>query len=92
MFAVIVFALGTASVGADLASKNFILELAPESTRPVYIGVNDTLVALPTMLLVAGGAIIDHVGFSPVFVAAALCAGAASVMSLVLPELRHRVQ
>ena len=31
-----------------------VLDLAPdEARRPVYIGMNDTLVALPTMLLVA---------------------------------------
>lgn len=89
LFALIVFTLGTASVGADLASKNFILELAPDSTRPVYIGVNDTLVALPTMLLAMGGAVIDSFGFLPVFIAISLSGLAAGVLSLALPELRH---
>ncbi len=86
VFALIVFSLGIASVGTDLASKNFILELAPESTRPVYIGVNDTLVALPTMLLAVGGAAIDWLGFSPIFVAIALSGSAAGALSLALPK------
>lgn len=50
-FSLLVFTLGVASVGVDLASKNFILALAPDANkRPVYIGVNDTLIALSTML------------------------------------------
>jgi MFS family permease len=88
-FALIVFALGTASVGADLASKNLILELAPEQTRPVYIGVNDTLVALPTMLLAMGGAVIDWFGFLPVFIAVSVSALAAALLSPTLPKSRH---
>ena len=90
LFATVVFALGTASVGADLASKNLVLELAPDKTRPVYIGVNDTLVALPTILLAAGGAIVDWFGFPPVFIAIALCGAAAAALSLALPKPSSR--
>ena len=78
-FGLIVFSLGLAGAGVELASKNFILDLAPdEQRRPVYIAVNDTLVALPTMLLIVGGAVIDRAGFTPLFIAiGALSAGAA---------------
>ena len=45
-FGAIVFSLGVAGAGVELASKNFILELAPDAgRRTVYIAVNDTLVA-----------------------------------------------
>lgn len=83
-----VFSLGVAGAGVDLASRNFILDLAPdEARRPVYIAMNDTLVALPTMLLVIGGAVIDRAGFSPVFIGIAVCSVAAAVLAR---NLRHR--
>jgi hypothetical protein len=88
-FATIVFSLGVASAGVELASKNFILDLAPdEARRPVYIAVNDTLVAIPTMLLIVGGAVIDRVGFFPVFVGIGVCSLAAAVTAKTLPVVK----
>src|SRR6267154_2985284 len=85
LFALIVFVMGVASAGADLATKNFILELAPNEKTPVYIGVNDTLVALPTMLLAIGGPAIDWFGFLPVFIAMALFGIGAATVAITLP-------
>jgi MFS family permease len=86
-FGLIVFAIGVAYAGFDLASKNYVLELAPdEGSRPVYIGVNDTLLALPTTLFVAGGATIDWLGFTPVFVTIAIGSVAAIVLSHLMPR------
>lgn len=81
-------AIGIASTGIDLATKNQVLDLAPdEAVRPMYIGVNDTLVGLPTMLLVSTGFIIDVFGFLPVFVgiAALTVAGAVGASRLRSP-------
>ena len=86
-FGAIVFSLGVAASGVELASKNLILELAPsEARRPVYIGVNDTLVAVPTMLLAVGGTIIDHAGFQPLFMAIAACSTGAAFLTKTLPR------
>jgi MFS family permease len=88
-FGAIVFAIGVASAGADLASKNFILELAPdEARRPIYIGVNDTLIAIPTMLLAGAGAAIDWFGFRPVFIGVAAAAGGALFLSVTWTQKR----
>jgi MFS family permease len=84
-FGAIVFVLGVAAAGADLASKNIVLDLAPdEQRRPVYIGVNDTLIAIPTMLLVVGGAVIDRAGFQPVFISVAACSAVAAALAMTL--------
>jgi MFS family permease len=85
-FATIVFAVGIASVGVDLATKNFVLDLVPDSERPVYIGMNDTLVALPTMLLAGGGFAIDRVGYVPVFIAIGCCTAVAIALTATLPR------
>jgi MFS family permease len=87
-FSAIVFTVSVASTGADLASKNFILELAPSpGKRPVYIGMNDTLVAIPTTALAGAGLIIDAFGFSPVFIGIVLCSALAAWLALRLPRL-----
>jgi MFS family permease len=88
-FGFIVFVLGATSAGIDLASKNLILDLAPdEARRPVYIGMNDTLVALPTILLAGAGAAIDWFGYRPVFIAVAAAAACAALLSLTWPSRR----
>jgi MFS family permease len=88
-FGAIVFAVGIASVGVDLATKNFVLDLAPDSERPVYIGTNDALVALPTMLLIGGGFAIDRIGYLPVFIAIGCCTAVAVALTATLPREAH---
>jgi MFS family permease len=90
-FVAIVFSLGVATAGVDLASKNFILELAPDAARrPIYIAVNDAAVAFPTMLLIIGGAVIDRAGFTPVFMGVATCSAVAACVATTLPATeRH---
>jgi hypothetical protein len=86
LFAGIVFATGVAQAGVDLATKNYVLDLAPDDAeRPVYIGVNDTLVGLPTMLLAAAGLIIDLFGFLPVFTGLVLLTAAGAWLATQLP-------
>lgn len=92
LFAAIVFGVSLASTGVDLATKNYVLELAPEEAqRPMYIGVNDTLVGLPTMLLAGSGIVIDLAGFAPVFAAMGLLAIAAVSLLRGLPSYRPEV-
>jgi MFS family permease len=86
LFAGIVFSVGVAATGIDLATKNHILDLAAdEAERPIYIGVNDTLVGLPTMLLAATGLVIDLFGFLPVFIGLGVLTIAASIATSRLP-------
>ena len=90
VFAAVVFATGFASVGIDLAAKNYILDLAPgDAERPVYIGVNDTLVGLPTVLLAGAGFIIDAFGFAPVFGAVGLLAAGGTLLAARLPSFNQ---
>ena len=77
----IVFVTGAASTGVDLTTKNIVLDLAPSAAeRPLTIGVNDTLVGIPTALLVGAGAIIDLVGFAPIYVGI----GALTLLGVIL--------
>lgn len=91
LFAAVVFAVGAASAGIDLATKNYILGISPdEESRPFYIGVNDTLVGIPTTLLVAAGFVIDRFGFPPVFFATGALAVLGMFFALRLPEKKDQ--
>jgi MFS family permease len=91
LLALIVFAIGIASVGIDLATKNYVLDLAPDDRqRPMYIGVNDMLVGLPTMLLAGAGVIIDASGFLPVFVGLVVLTVTGALLAAGLPSLRRK--
>jgi MFS family permease len=87
LLAGIVSAVGAASAGFDLATKNYIIGLSPsEDERPFYIGINDTLVGLPTMLLIGAGLIIDAFGFVPVFAGTAVLTFIALLVAARLPR------
>jgi MFS family permease len=91
LLALIVFAIGIASVGIDLATKNYVLDLAPDDRqRPMYIGVNDTLVGLPTMLMAGAGVIIDASGFLPVFVGLVVLTVIGALLAAGLPPLKRK--
>jgi len=93
LLGVVVFAINTASAGFDLTTKNYILELSPsEEERPFYIGVNDTLVGIPTTLLAAAGFIIDAFGFVPVFVGVAAFTIGGILLTLKLPATEKMPQ
>jgi MFS family permease len=87
LLGVIVFAVIASSAGVDLTTKNYVLDLAPNADeRPFYIGVNDTLIGLPTILLTATGLLVDSFGFAPAFVGIALLALIGVVLSIRLPS------
>lgn len=90
LVAFIVFSVNAASQGFDLSTKNYMLDLASsDEERPFFIAVNDVLIGLPTMVLVAAGLIIDLLGFAPVFIGIGLFAAAAIVITIQLPDQRN---
>jgi hypothetical protein len=89
----IVFAIGSVSTGVDLTTKNIVLDLAPSAAeRPLTIGVNDTLVGIPTALLVGAGAIIDLVGFAPIYVGIGALTLLGVVLAARLPTAAHQAE
>jgi MFS family permease len=91
LLTLIVFAIGMTSVGIDLATKNYVLDLAPDDRqRPMYIGVNDMLVGLPTMLMAGAGVIIDASGFLPLFVGLVVLTVTGALLAAGLPPLRRK--
>jgi len=82
IFTALVFVARAAQVGIDLGTKNYILDLAPDAERrPLYIGVNDTLIAIPTIALISSGAVVDALGFATLFVGTAAAGAFACALS-----------
>jgi MFS family permease len=67
VFVLICFASGAGRV----IKNNLLLDIAPAAERPTYIGFLNTVLGLATLVPIAGGSLVDWVGFEPVFALAA---------------------
>lgn len=86
-FALIIFVSGIGVAGVDLASKNQVLELSlDEAERPMYVGVNDTFVGLPTIFLIAAGVVVDVYGFGVIFAGMFILTISAAIFAINLPK------
>ncbi len=85
----LVFALsaaGNSSVG--IAAWNLLYALSPEAERPLYVGLSNTFLSLPSLAPVVGGALAPWLGYPALFVAAAAMAVAALTLAFRFRELR----
>ena len=85
----VVFALsaaGNSSVG--IASWNLLYALAPEQERPLYVGLSNTFLSVPSLAPVLAGALAPLVGFPALFAAAAVSAVVALAFAFRFRELR----
>jgi MFS family permease len=69
---------------------NYVMEIAPAVERAMYIGFANGVVGMALFVSPLGGAVVDWLGFAPLFVFALLCAFLAVVFSLRLEEPRAR--
>jgi len=72
-----------------LVGSNFLLELAPEAKRPLYLGLSNTLVGVFVLISGLGGLLVDAFGFTGLFVVAVGLSVAACVFAAGLPEPRE---
>ena len=70
---------------------NYALELAPGAVdHPRYVSIVGAALALPFVISPLVGAVVDSLGFRPVFITGAAVIAAGAVIALGLPEPRHR--
>jgi hypothetical protein len=85
----LVFALSAAgSSGMGIAAWNLLYAVAPASERPLYIGVANSVLAIPSLAPIAVGALSALVGFRSIFVIAALVAVTSLAFSFRFAQLR----
>ncbi len=58
---------GALRPAAALVGNNFLLELVPETERPLYLGLANTLIGIVVLVSGLGGLIVDLLGFAGLF-------------------------
>lgn len=85
----LVFAFSAAGTsGMGIAAWNLLYALAPASQRPIYVGVANSVLAVPSLAPVAVGALAAVSGYPVVFGLAALAAAVSLAFSFRFRELR----
>lgn len=68
-YAVVFVLVGVVMSGRQVGFEPYLLDLAPEERRTVYVGINGTLNFTKVVLPVLGGVLMDLLGFRVTFVA-----------------------
>ena len=68
----------------SLGFFNYLLEIAPEHLRPVYIGAGNTIIGITTLAPIAGGWLLETTSYLGLFVVTAVLMGFAFLLSLRL--------
>lgn len=86
-FGAVFFLLAASGSGGWIGCTNYLLGIAPEAQRPIYIGVQNTFFAITMFLPMLGGAVLRFGSFHLLFGLSAAFALAGLVVMLRLPAL-----
>lgn len=76
-FGLVFVLVGFVVSGRSVGFQPYLLDLAPEDQRTVYVGINGTLNFTRALLPVLGGALMDLFGFTTAFVLTTMAMGMA---------------
>jgi hypothetical protein len=89
IFTGIFFLMGTVASGSSIANTNYLLEVAPDEERPLYIGLMNTLLATATIFPLLGAVVVDVVSYQAVFALSAAATLGAVFLTLRLAPGRE---
>jgi hypothetical protein len=75
-----------------MVGSNFLLELAPEGERSLYLGLSNTLLGVVVLISGLGGLVVDAFGFAGVFALSIGLSVVTYVFASGLPEPRENGQ
>jgi MFS family permease len=87
-FALIFLTAGLYSAGSGIGITNYVLDLAPEEQRPLYLAFTNTLFGLARFTGMVSGFIVDWVGFDVLMLFSVLFSAIALVASFSMGEPR----
>ena len=67
-YAVVFFLVGVVTSGRNIGFEPYLLEIAPDEKRTLYIGLRGTLNLFDVLLPLVGGVLIQVAGFTTAFV------------------------
>jgi MFS family permease len=86
LYGSIFFFLGATIAGLDMGYTNYLLEIAPEERRPIYVGFLNTIVGPTIFLSAVGGLIIQVTSFAFLYSLVFLISIVSIFLSLSLGE------
>jgi MFS family permease len=91
LYGAVFFFLGATISGLDMGYLNYLLEIAPEEKRPIYLGFLNTVVSPTIFLSAIGGLIIQVSSFAFLYTLLFGLSLAAVLLSLSLKNMRESV-
>ena len=88
LFTLVFVLSGAHQTASFIGSSNYLLELAPPGKRALYLGFSNTIIGVAIFMSPLSGAIVDLLGFEPLFLFSLACSLVAIVFSLGLEEPR----
>lgn len=88
LYGAIFFFLGATMSGMDMGYTNYLLEIAPEDKRPIYVGFLNTIVGPTIFLSAVGGLIIQVSLFAFLYSLVFLVSIGSIFLSLALTETK----
>jgi MFS family permease len=85
-YSFIFFFLGAINTGLNIGYMNYLLEIAPEPERPIYVGLLHTLTAPTVFLSAIGGVIIQVSSFTLLYILVLLISFGAIYISSKLKD------
>ncbi len=79
--------LGLATSSGLMGHLNYLLEIAPASLRPLYVGISNTLQGMMVFAPIAGGWLLERTSYRALFTVTALVVATGFVVTLRLPPL-----
>lgn len=89
LFAVVLALSAVAASGMGIAVWNLLYAIAPTHERPLYVGVANSILTLPSLAPVAVGGLVAAVSYEAAFAAAAAVAAVSLVLAFRLREVRE---
>jgi MFS family permease len=89
IFTLVFVCAGAHQTASFIGGGNYLLELAPAGQRAMYIGFANTAIGVAVFASPLGGAIVDWLGFEPLFFFSLACSLMAVLLSLGLEEPRN---
>ncbi len=88
VYALVFVVSGAFGAASNIASKGYLLDVAPPAQRPLYLGFANTLLGITRFAALASGLFVDWAGFAALMILSACFYGLALLFAIVMPEPR----
>ena len=88
VYALVFVVSGAFGAASNIASKGYLLDVAPPAQRSLYLGFANTLLGITRFAALASGLFVDWAGFAALMILSACFYSLALLFAIVMPEPR----